>query len=480
MKLRTSRVRLGRRSAPVRLVAVITAAALLATLLSVNVLANSNKPYTVSGTPASISAGSNNSISITVTDTTKTQQLGSFEIDLSASPGFTFAAVGGSYATVTSTAAGSNPTIGLVNSAMLKVQGLNLQPGESATIVIANVVAPGCTPLQWTFTAQQANQWSSGNGANYLTLAGSQPVSAADPCHLEFSVQPADAGANQTITNTPLTPSGTGVQPVTVRVVDSSGHPAHLVTAVTLSFGPSRVDAAGGSPAIANGGPTNTDPGTGEATFQPSVNVGGAFTLKATSSNSAIAPATSGQFRIWGTATTCDTNACELQLTSTNGQTLNQTSGSTTGAAGASFNIVSFDCQDAKYGGVGAISGTNTVTWTTYNAATTGSKQTRLFIPDALLSNAGILGVHYMVCFSAPYQFPVAWTPASLTTGFDTAQPDTRVSGAMGGTWYTGLVPDCQDVGGYADNAPCVLSRVHANGGLTVTVQSSAGDPFAR
>ena len=476
----TGRVRFGRRSAPVRLVAVTTAAALLATLLSVNVLANSNKPYTVSGTPHTIFAGSNTSISITVTDTTKTQQLGSLEIDLSAS-GFTFESVAGSYATVTSTDSNSSPTVGLVNPSMLQVQGLNLQPDESATIKIANLKAPGCTPLQWTFTAQQANQWSSGNGANYLTLAGSQPVSAADPCHLAFSVQPADAGASQTITNTPLTPSGAGVQAVTVQVLDSNNQPAAFATGVKLALNTVHLDAAGGSPALANGGPTGTDSATGAATFQPSVNVGGAFTLTATApSNPAITPATSGQFRIWGTAATCDTDACDLQLASTNGQTLNQTSDSTTGAIGASFNIVAFDCLAAKYGGVGAISGTNSVTWTTYNAASSGSKETGLFIPDALLSNAGILGVHYMVCFSAPYQFPVAWTPASLTTGFDTAQPDSRVSDVMGGTWYTGLLPDCQDVGGYADHAPCVYSRIHANGGLTVTVQSSAGDPFLR
>ncbi len=91
-----------------------------------------------------------------------------------------------------------------------------------------------------------------------------------------------------------------------------------------------------------------------------------------------------------------------------------------------------------------------------------------------------------MVCMSAPYQFPVAWTPASLTNGANgLAQPDSVVSRDHGtATWYRGLLPDCQDVGGYSASAPCIASRVHGtlNGvsGLTVTVDAVAGDPFGR
>jgi hypothetical protein len=493
--------RLGRPSASWRLAAGGSVAVLLATLLSANVLAASNKPFSVSGTPLTINAGDNPGIQIVVKDLTKTQQLGSLEIALSS--GFTFS--GTPVATVTSQDPNASPSVGLVNPSMLQAQGLNLQPGESATITITDVVAPGCTPLQWTFTAQQANQWTSGNGANYLTLNTAQPTSAGQSCALSFAVspavQPADAGANQTITNTPLTPSGTGVVPVTVQVINANTQVAiPVVTNVTLSLNTVRLDDAGGTAALTGSAlcagstatPCVTTDATGKATFDASVNVGGTFTLTATSSNSAIAPATSTSFRIWGGAAACDTSGCAaLNVGASNGESLNVT-GYTQGAVGASFDIFNadtkqFDCSASQYGGVAAIPNTQAVTWTTYNPAASGSKTTEIFIPDTLLTQSNVdplLAVHYMVCMSAPYQFPVAWTPASLTNGAGgLAQSDSLVSGIMGGTWYRGLLPDCQDVGGDT-LGPCIASRVHGslNGvsGLTVTVDAVAGDPFGR
>ena len=474
--------RLGRPSATWRVAAGGSVAVLLATLLSANVLAASNKPFSVTGTPGTIKAGDNLGITLTVTDKTKTQQLGSLEIGLSS--GFTFS--GTPVATVVSQDPNASISFGLVNPALLQVQGLNLQPGEWATVTITDVVAPGCTPLKWTFTAQQANQWTSGNGANYLTLNTAQPTSAGQTCALSFSVapavEPADAGANQTITNTPLTPSGT---PVTVQVIDANTRlPIPVVTDVTLSLNTVRPDASGGTPAITGAGPVPTD-ATGKATFSASVNVGGTFTLTATSSSSAIAPDTSTSFRIWGAAK-CSTSGCTpLLLGASNGESLNLSSSSNQGAVGASFNIVSFDCSASIYGGVAGIPGTQTVTWTTYvpSPPATGSKTTQIFIPDSLLGASGfdsLLAVHYMVCMSAPYQFHVAWTPTGPTSGL--AQPDSLVGGIMndGNTWYRGLLPDCQDVGGFSSDNPCIASRVHGGGGLTVTVDAVAGDPFGR
>ncbi len=118
--------RLGRPSATVRFAAGASVAVLLATLLSANVLAASNKPFSVTGTPGTIQAGDNPPITLTVTDLTKTQQLGSLEIALSS--GFTFS--GSPLATVTSRDPNASPSVGLVSPSMLQIQGLNLQPDE--------------------------------------------------------------------------------------------------------------------------------------------------------------------------------------------------------------------------------------------------------------------------------------------------------------------------------------------------------------
>ena len=477
----------------------LSAALLLAGVLNANVFAASNKPYSLSGVPGTIAAGANPGIAIEVSNDTKTQQLGSMEITLPS--GFTFSDDGtGTYGSATSPDS-SSPTAGLLpgTTNVLAVQNLSLQPGHVATIDITDVVAPGCTSLAWNFSAQQANSWNSGNGANYLTLTGgtytpsgsfkNQPVSTADGCALSFSVspavEPADAGAGQIITGTALTPPGAGGSPVSVQVVDTTtGKPIDVATDVTLSLNTVRLDDATSSASLSGSGPIATD-STGKATFAASVNAGGAFTFTATASNSAIAPATSTQFRIWGAAATCSASGCSLPLGASNGENLTLTSSSTQGAVGASFDIVSFDCSSAQYGGVAGIPNTQTVAWTVVNPSdATGLKTTSIFIPDSLLTQTGVdplLAVHYMVCLSAPFQFHVAWTPDSLTNGANgLAQPDGLVSGIMGGSWYRGLLPDCQDVGGATSGNPCVSSRIHANGGLTVTVESTVADPWLR
>ena len=456
-------------------------ALMLAAVLSANVFAASNKPFSVS-TPATISAGSNKGIPITVADLTKTQQLGSLEIDLSQSPGFSFSDDGsGSYGSVSQTGA----TVSSLSPTLLVIQNLNLRPGQSATISITDVVAPGCVSLQWTFTAQQANQWTSGNGANYLTLQGSQPISAGETCVLAFNTEPTDAGRNAVVTGTPLTPTGT---PVSVEVLNGpGGSVVPVTTGITLTLNPVYPNPNSG--AELTGATATTIAGI--ATFPTlSVNNSGSYNLTATAAALSIST-NSDNFRIWDGASTCG-SGCNVPLTTSNGETVAVGSTSSTGAVGASLDIVSFDCSTQSYGGVPAIPGTHTTTWTSYNLGTT--KTTTMFIPDSVLNNATdpLLEVHYMVCMSAPYVFPVAWTPSGPSNGF--AQPDPVVSQAMTGTtsgWYRGLLPDCQDLAVQlapgavpGPHAPCVATRIHGVvggvSGLTVTVLAAAGDPMGR
>lgn len=486
MRLRTS---FGRRPVAWRLVAGLSAAALLATLVSVNVLADSYKPFGLT-VPATISAGANRGVVLTVTNQNSPQTLGSVEIGL-ATPGFSFLNSGGNYGTVAD--AYSTATVGYDSATgMVVVQNLNLPTDKSATVTLYGVQAPGCTALKWSVQAQQANQWSSGNNANYMTLNTSNPPLVSQPaetCALQFSTQPTDAAENQQITGTPLIPTAA---PVTVQVVNAAtGDAIPAQTNVTLSLNIGQLDYGYSTAALAHAGPVSTNT-SGAASFPGlSVNNPGRFTLTASASNTSIASANSSQFRIWDTGATCTSAGCTVPLTSGSDEGFTVSSTSTAGALGASLNVVpNFNCSATQFGGVPALPGTSAVLFTAPGSNASGNKTATLFIPDSTLKADvsktppppdgtdpainSLLETHYMPCMSAPHEFTVAWTPA---TGGGQAAKDSAMTTAMndGQQWYRGLLPDCQDV---ANVVPCVQSRSYGNGGLTITVILSANDPM--
>ena len=478
-----------------RLIAGLSAAVLLATLVSANALAKSNKPFEVTVVPSQVAAGQVVTIKIT-DDPASNQSLGSAELGLAA--GFSFVQ-GSGYPT--SSISGS--TVGFVDATTtpststptLLVQNLNLSPGQTATVAIAGL--NGCGSFQWNVSAQQANQWNGGGNSNYLTLSGPVPTSTVlTTCHLAFVAQPADAGAGKTITSQPLNPGGTPA--ITVQLQDENGNPVTGVSlAVKLSLNTIQLDASTSAASLSGTGPVTTSSTTGNAMFSPSVaptlnngytSGGGTFTLGASASG--VAPATSSQFRIWGNTSACTTSGCSLSFGNQAGEQFSVASGSTTGGLGGSLDIIpSLDCSAQQDGGVPALPGTSAAVMTAAASNATTNKTTKLFIPDSILqadvstNNAttnqlnALLETHYMVCMSAPHEFAVAWTP--YASGQAVQDLDMTAAMSDGSTWYRGLLPDCQDVSGAA---PCVQSRAHGtvNGvsGLTVTVLSAANDPM--
>ena len=496
MKLRTT---LQRVSTQRRLAAGISAAILLATLVSANAVAKSYKPFELTVSPNSIGTGS--VVQIWVQDDPNSQQnLGSLEVALPSgyswvqSPSPTFLPTGPSAVFLDSTTTPSTPTPTLL------VQNLNLAPGQSNTITVSGV--NGCGASAWTITAQQANQWNSTNSANDLTLASPVPApTVLTACHLAFVAQPADAGATQTITSKPLNPTGTPL--VTVQLQDANNNAVTGVqVAVTLAIDPTteQLDASTASVTLNGPGPVTTSSSTGNATFSPSItptlNTGytsGGGTFRFTASASNVASTNSSQFRVWGNATPCGSTTCTESLSAPGGETFNVTTpGNTATGLGGSVNIASFDCSStasgSNYGGVPGLPGTYVATWTATGATgSTATKQTAITIPQSILTadvttsdatvnqTNALLETHYMVCMSAPHPFTVAWTPFGPSD--QQAQPDPAMSSLMGGTWYRGLLPDCQDV---SNATPCVQSRAHGTSGLTVTVLSAVTDPMGR
>jgi hypothetical protein len=416
-----------------------------------------------------------------------------------------FVAVPSGYTNVTvaSVMPSGTPSVLTVGStAHVRIGGLKLGIGSSVTVTVNATLPWGATsaPATWAIEGETGNDakpdLDKPDGDDYY--APTLPATTvAENCTLAFAPGPADAGANLNITSVALTQTGAAVA---VSVTDSNG--VVLTPTITLLLAPISVDGEPATPPALSG--LVTEPTTsGVATFPTlSVNDPGSYTLTATASMAGFTPSplTSSSFRIWGAAAACGSTGCVVPtLTGSGGENVNVGSGSTAGAIGASLDIlpssITFDCSAPAYGGVAGIPGTDTVTWTSNGLA--AGKTLQLSIPDALLSPTNtfgpfdpLLAAHYMVCVSAPYAFPVAWTPASLTNGSNGyASPDSAVSMVMNGTttgWYRGLLPDCQDVS--VDNvsspalshAPCVASRVHGASGLTVTVWAAAGDPFGR
>jgi hypothetical protein len=266
---------------------------------------------------------------------------------------------------------------------------------------------------------------------------------------------------------------------VTVSV-ESGGAVVPVTTGITLTLNPTSGGLAGGGPATTSAGVASF--GTPYPTSTLSVGTPGVYTFVAASSLAGIPSVNSTSFRIWGAAATC-TGSCQVSP-STGDPNESFTVVGPTGAGGAIGASVDIGTNDCSTWGFVPIGGTHTLSWESVGQ-TTGNKQITLSIADSLLLAAtpptgdpALPDGHYMVCMSAQYPFKVAWTPTGPGDGITPVDSSITLPG---GPWYTGLLPDCQDVSGFA---PCVLSEVNTStddsGMLNVTVLTTPGDPFGR
>jgi hypothetical protein len=386
------------------------------------------------------------------------------------------------YAVSGVTASVGTPSVLTGTPAYIRVGGLNLSttPGSNSVTVKFSSTTPAGGPTNWGLEGETGtdrrpdNDTATPNGDDF-TAANLPTTTVALGCHVVFTLQPADAGAGQNITSVPLTISGANV---TVEVHDGGDKLVTLATTINLTLNPVAPDVLN---ATLTGGSANATAGVASFTAIQ-VNNPGRYTVTAAATTPGITGAMSNVggspawFRIWGAVSPCS-GSCGAGVSS-GSENFNVGAQSGTGAIGASVGVLpfTFDCSDPLFGGVKGIDGTDTVTWTSYNLTT--GKTITFVIPNTVLAAASdpLLAIHYMVCVSAPYAFKTAWTP----TGTPTASPDSQVSAVMGGAWFRGLLPDCQDVGGAISGNPCVMSRVNDGTKLTVTVAAGPGDPHGR
>ena len=213
----------------------------------------------------------------------------------------------------------------------------------------------------------------------------------------------------------------------------------------------------------------------GVATFPDlSIDTPGLYTLEASSPAAEDTPV-SEQFMVADTVATCDGPGCNFTETE-DGHTYTTTPEQ--GSAGAkwatsinlpgvrvSCDFAPFDYPDSRQ--------PNAI-WYSYDDGDTRSpKMIEIVIDKAIVDQTPDNGTsEYRVCYSSP-------VPFTDRTG-ELAQPDPWEDGPsayFGTTWFTGLLPDCDE---NDPVAPCVLKWTDDGGNRVGTFLAPPGDPSFR
>jgi hypothetical protein len=408
-----------------------------------------SKPFTMDVAPPSAPAGQSTIFSVTLTNQTDQQQLGSADITVP------------SAFTGVSAADPAGPATATVTGNVVHLRNASVPPGGSITVSVtatvpASLACSGAT-FTWGVVAKQANDFN-GPPGNDLTLnaqASHLTTTVTGGCALRFVAgrQPADARVNQTVSAIDYQPSGPSVQ---VEVVDGAGNRVTSSTAtITVALGPSV-----GSGAL-HGTVTVAATG-GVASFSTlSIDAPGSYTLRASSPG--LSSATSDAFRVDQVAVACvEDVTCSATIangTTTFDVTAPGNAGTDAGVLVLDNGIgVAIDCA-----GYDELTATPTVIEGPNRAKTVTStidKRTMNQLPN---NGASFL----QMCFGAPYTF--ATRPGTSLTGVDT-------NGDSVADFFYGLLPDC-------GAPPCVSSRKKTNAGDGVIVTQTpagTGDPAYR
>jgi hypothetical protein len=217
------------------------------------------------------------------------------------------------------------------------------------------------------------------------------------------------------------------------------------------------------------------DAAAGVATFPDlSIDTPGPYTLEAGSEADSDTPV-SDQFMVADTVATCDGPECSFTETKDqNTYTTTPVQGSAGAEWSASLNLpgVRMSCEIAPFDYPDARQ-PNAV-WYSYDDGDTRSPKTNVIVIDKAVVDETPDNdpSEYRVCYSSP-------VPFTDRTG-EQAQPDPWEDGPsayFGTTWFTGLLPDCDEKDPVA---PCVLSWTDDGGNRVGTILTPPGDPMIR
>jgi hypothetical protein len=400
---------------------------------------SSNKCYQVNVTPSSIVAGVNQAFTVTVTNQATTQTLGSVQV--AAPSGFVVSGASGGIASHTSTSA--------------LFLNLNVRPGQSAPLTLDATAPCSGGASGWSVEAKQSNQFNGSGNDFILNPTSSLAATVSGSCSLKFVNQP-----NGTAVGMPITTKvgGTG-DPVSVDVLDGNGNllPSSAVT-VTVAIG-----ANPGSGTLS--GTTTVDASGGVASF-PGLSInqtGSGYTFGATSPGITPAPP-SNFFDIWGALQSCSGPQCSGSSSSKTTSGTVTTSSATSGEfLGVGLGGVTFSCG-GSYQPVSDPLSFDVLSQS--GVADSGALfAVTLELSKQQVQSSGHPGAStWQICFGSDIPF--------------TALPGTSGTASIGGvTYYTGLLPDCNNA---ESNAPCVLSRNKDNAGNEIVRFLGTGDAYGK
>jgi len=400
------------------------------------------KPFSLVISPSSVAAGETASLSLTLTNRTSQQMLGS--ADVTAPAGLTL-----------QSASIPAPATAAVSGRTVQLRKLALAPGQSATATVQ--AAAGCASgtATWPVIAKQSNDFN-GTPGNDLALeeaTSSATTTVTGACSLRFATQPQDSRIGERITDRDFDPSGS---PVQVEVLGGSGA---RVTSSSVSIA---VTLTGGSGAASLAGTRSVVSVQGVASFADlSVDTAGTYRLVAASPG--VQSATSDPFTVQQVAVQClEDLDCAAQASTTR-SAVTTTAFANTGLdagflqlslnTGYQPDCLGYDEYSADWA---AMIGPDRIKQLTFTIA----KQVMNASPN---NGASFL----QMCFAAQYRF-------APRPGFALQELD--LDGVPGPDTFVALLPDC-------GVPPCVVSRNKDNAGagvIKVLAPGGTEDPAYR
>jgi hypothetical protein len=372
-------------------------------------------------------------VSITITNTSAQQTLGSANVTLPSPP----------FRVVTA------PADTVPGGPVLELRSLGLAPGGTVTVLAAvDVQTCGPTaPVTVTADAKQSNDYNgTGNDLTLVASGSDQSVDVVGTCRLAFVTQPASAERTRAITGTAFDPAGA---PIAVEVRDAGGSDRATSSTATVSLGAVNPSA----PAAVLGGVTSTAAVAGLATFAPGPTLDtSAFGFVLVASSAGLGGSgPSRAFDIVDDQTACQQNV-GCSATAQNGKqvaSLALGGGSTSGSLLVSVDAAdtpAFECPGYPRAGLPV----------SQFLFTGGGDRTGTFTVS--FSGGSRPLKSYEVCWAAPYQFTTKSTTPLTVQGVKPGTTDPL---------YVGLLPDCARRGAIA---PCVSSRAFDSRTRTVTI----------
>jgi hypothetical protein len=255
---------------------------------------------------------------------------------------------------------------------------------------------------------------------------------------------------------------------IRVEIYDpDSGDVVNTNAEVTITLGSNPAGAT-----LTGGGATKASKGV--ATFSNlRINLDGVYRLRAASS-AASSATLSNLFVVADQVTTCSGVNCSFSLSSGGNSYLTDPATGTKGASYiASLNLgglkVSCDFDPYNYPDSRQ---PNAVFFDYQDGGVNSVKTVQILIGKRTVQETAENGAaHYRVCFSAPFEF----TDIDGNDAPEDPWPN-GPSAYFGGTWYTGLLPDCDST----PDPPCVLSWRGSGGDRIGTFVAPGGDPVYR